>query len=68
VRVWTCTPERCRGTKWCPMAGWDQNGGDSNEGSPVGVPKTALATARRTGVTQAGFCIATERSTAGGKQ
>jgi len=26
-------PERCRGTKRCPMAGWDKNGGDSDQGT-----------------------------------
>jgi len=41
-------------------------GGDTGEGSPKGSAKTALATARRTGVTEAGFCIATEDRPRGG--
>ena len=40
------------------------DGGDSDEGSPGGCAKAALATAKRRGVTEAGFLYSDKRLTA----
>jgi len=68
MKVWTCVPERCRGTKRCPMTGYNSVWRRLWGGLAGGCAKTALATARRTGVTEAGVSIATEDGPRGGEQ
>ena len=60
MRVGTCTPERCPGTKLRPMAGREGGVRRLCCGVAGGCAKTALATARRTGLTKVGFYGATE--------